>query len=158
MAWAIWVGAALLLGLLEIFTVDLFFLTLGLAALAGGITAALGFGAPIQIGVFVVVSLLLLWSVRPWARELLARSTPDIDTGARGLVGMDAVVTAPLTGPGGRVRLQGEDWSARAQGGQGFPVGSTVKVVRIEGATAVVGPRDAEVSPPGSSVPSEPLY
>lgn len=158
MAWAVWIGAALVLGLLEIFTIDLFFLTLSLAALVAGVSALLGFGVGVQIGVFAAASLLLLWLVRPWARDLLARSTPDIDTGARGLVGMDAVVTAPLTGPGGRVRLQGGDWSAKGEDNRTFPVGSTVKVVRIEGATAVVGPKDTEVSPPGSSIPKEPLY
>ena len=157
MYWLAWVVAPLLLGIIEVFTVDLFFLTLGVAALLTGIAAAFGVNIWVQLAVFTVASMLLLWLVRPWAKGLLARSTPDLATNAQGLVGMEAVVTAPLTGPGGRVRLQGGDWSARGQGGATFPVGSTVRVVAIDGATAVVGPPTEHVPVPPDSVPEEPL-
>lgn len=141
MAWIPWVGAALVLGIVEVFTVDLFFLTLSLAAVGAGIAAVAGFNIWVQVVVFIILSLVLLVLVRPWARGLLARSTPNIETNAQGLVGMEAVVTAPLKGPSGRVLLQGEQWSARGEKGRSFPVGSVVRVVGIEGATAVVGPK-----------------
>lgn len=154
MAWLIWVGAALVLGIIELVTVDLFFLTLALAALSGGLAAGLGAVLWVQIAVFVVVSILLLAFVRPWARNLLARSTPDIATNAQGLVGKHAVVTAPLVGSEGRVRLEGGIWSARSVADRVFPVGSQVTVVAIDGATAVVGPFDEPVPTPDDRQPS----
>lgn len=153
MVWLIWVGAALVLGIIELVTVDLFFLTLALAALAGGVTAGFGAALWVQFTVFVVVSILLLAFVRPWARGLLARSTPNIATNAQGLVGKHAVVTAPLVGSEGRVRLEGGIWSARSQDARVFPVGSQVTVVAIEGATAVVGPLDEPVPVPSDQQP-----
>lgn len=153
MAWLIWIGAALLLGIIELLTVDLFFLTLALAAVAGGVSAAFGVNLWVQIGVFVGVSILLLAFVRPWARTLLQRSTPDIATNAQGLVGKLAVVTAPLVGTDGRVRLDGGIWSARSRDGKVFPVGSQVTVVQIDGATAVVTSTDEVVTTPGDRQP-----
>ena len=82
MGWLIWIGAALLLGIVELATVDLFFLTLALAALAAGGAGAVGGSFWIQLGVFVGVSILLLAFVRPWARNLLQKSTPNIATNA----------------------------------------------------------------------------
>ncbi len=156
MGWLIWIGAALLLGIVELATVDLFFLTLALAALAAGGAGAVGGSFWIQLGVFVGVSILLLAFVRPWARNLLQKSTPNIATNAQGLVGKRAVVTAPLVGSEGRVRLEGGIWSARSLDGRVFPVGSQVTVVGIEGATAVVGPSDEPVrTPPDREPPND---
>ncbi len=154
MGWLIWVGAALVLGIIELLTVDLFFLTLALAALAGGIAGLFGAPVLVQFVVFGVASVLMLLFVRPWAKGLLAKSTPDIATNAQGLIGKHAVVTAPLVGGEGRVRLEGGIWSARSFDSTVFPVGSQVTVVRIEGATAVVGPYFDNVPVPPDSEPA----
>ncbi len=154
MAWIIWVGAGLILGILELLTVDLFFLTLGLSALGSGLLAVFGVSIWVQIAFFVASSALLLAFVRPWARDLLHRSTPDVTTNAQAYVGKTAIVTAPLGGGTGRVKIGGEDWSASGQDGLSFPVGSHVRVVRIDGATAVVGPFDEAVPTPPDSTPS----
>ena len=55
------------------------------------------------------------------------------------LVGLKAVVTRVVNDRGGRVRIGGEEWSARAYlGGQEYAEGTTVDVIQIEGATALV--------------------
>ena len=110
----VWLAAALLLGIAEVLSVDLFFLTLALASLTGAGAALLGLPVWGQLAVVVIASIIMLIFIRPWAKAHLQRSTPDIDTNARGLVGKVAVVTAPLVGTAGRVRLDGGDWSARA--------------------------------------------
>ncbi len=151
----VWFVAALLLGIAEVISVDLFFLTLAIASLGAAISALLGLPLWGQIAVFAVASVFLMIFIRPWAKAHLERSTPQIDTNARGLVGKTAVVTAPLTGTGGRVRLEGGDWSARGQDGMQFPVGSHVRVVQIDGATAVVGPFEEYVPVPPDSGPPD---
>ncbi len=153
MVWLIWVGAALVLGIVELLTVDLFFLTLALASLSGGIAALAGGSIWVQIAVFVATSTLALAFVRPWAKDLLHRSTPDVATNAQGLVGKPAIVTEPLVGSAGRVRLEGGIWSARGVDQTRYPVGSAVTVVAIEGATAVVGPPGEVIPTPANQQP-----
>jgi membrane protein implicated in regulation of membrane protease activity len=60
-------------------------------------------------------------------------------TGTDALVGRKAVVLRSVDATGGRVRIGGEDWSARAYlDGESFAEGAHVEVVKIEGATALV--------------------
>jgi membrane protein implicated in regulation of membrane protease activity len=60
-------------------------------------------------------------------------------TGTDALVGRKAVVTRQVDSAGGRVRIGGEEWSARAYlDGQVFAEGKTVDIIQIEGVTALV--------------------
>jgi membrane protein implicated in regulation of membrane protease activity len=60
-------------------------------------------------------------------------------TGTDALVGRKAVVTKRVDAAGGRVRIGGEEWTARAYLEDGvYAEGATVDVVRIDGATALV--------------------
>ncbi|KAE8763796.1 NfeD family protein [Georgenia thermotolerans] len=139
MAWLWWLGAALVLGVVELVTVDLIFLMFAGGALAGALAALLG--APLwgQVLVFAVVSVVLLFGVRPWAKRLLARSTPDTLTNVAAHVGREATVLIDVTERAGRIKLMGEVWTARAaRSGTVLPAGTTVRVVRIDGAIAVV--------------------
>jgi membrane protein implicated in regulation of membrane protease activity len=59
------------------------------------------------------------------------------------LVGRSATVVEEVTAHGGQVRIRGELWSARSYDeSQVIPVDSTVDVFAIEGATALVHPRE----------------
>ena len=60
-------------------------------------------------------------------------------TGTDALVGRKALVTRRVDVHGGRVRIGGEDWTARPYlDGQVIEEGATVDVIQIEGATALV--------------------
>jgi len=144
--WLWWVGGALLLGIAEIVSVQLVFLMFAGGMLAGAVASALGAAAPVQIGIAVVASMLLLFALRPWLLRRLRLRMPLVETNAAALVAREAVVLATTTGSGGRVKLRGEVWSARAaHEGDVLAPGTEVRVVRIEGATAVVS---AAVEPP----------
>ncbi|WP_154793782.1 NfeD family protein [Occultella kanbiaonis] len=137
--WLWWLGAALLLGVVEMLTVDLLFLMLAGGAVAGAIAA--GLGAPFWVSALVAaaVSILLIFAVRPWALAHLKKTTPEADTNISALTGRTATVLADVTQQSGRIKLVGEVWTARVdQPGVVLGVGSVVSVVRIEGATAVV--------------------
>ena len=76
--------------------------------------------------------------VRPVARRHL-HAAPDTSTGTDALVGREAVVLRAVDADGGRVRLNGNEWSARTPDrAHVLPPGAVVRVVRIDGATAVV--------------------
>ena len=138
-AWAIWAIVAVLLAIGEIFTPGLFFLgPIALAALAATIVAALGGGIWIQIIVFGVGSFAAVGLLRPIARKHLTMPHA-IRTGAAALEGAKAVVLQRVDGRGGRVKIGGEEWSARSYTpGEEFDVGTEVEVVEIRGATALV--------------------
>ena len=138
-AWIAWAIVAVLLAIGEIFTPGLFFLgPIALAAVAVAITAAAGGPVWLQIVVFGVGSFASLGLVRPIARAHLTMPRA-IRTGAAALEGARAVVLQRVDGRGGRVKIGGEEWSARSyMADEEFDVGAEVEVVEIQGATALV--------------------
>lgn len=138
MDWTWWLLAALALGIIELFTLDFFFLMLGLSAMTGGLASYLG--APLwgQILTFSITALALLFFVRPWARSYLSRNTPQIQTNVGALIGAEAVAMGDVTTDSGQVHLSGSTWSARSASGETFADGDRLVVVEIDGATAVV--------------------
>ena len=76
--------------------------------------------------------------VRPVAKRHLTGSG-TARTGVEALIGTQAIVTSKVDASDGRIRLGGGEWSARAYDrGQVIPVGSSVQVIEIAGATALV--------------------
>jgi membrane protein implicated in regulation of membrane protease activity len=138
-AWVIWAIVAVLLAVGEIFTPGLFFLgPIALAALAATVVAAVGGGVWLQILVFGVGSFAAVGLLRPIARRHLTMPHA-IRTGAAALEGAKAIVLQRVDGHGGRVKIGGEEWSARAyMPDEAFDVGTEVEVAQIQGATALV--------------------
>ena len=140
----VWVVVAAVLGVAEIFTLTASLGLLAIAALAAAGAAALGLGPFAQFVVFAVVSVAGLVGVRPLVkRQLRPRYGPQHRFGVAALVGRQARVVQEVTGHAGRVRIGGEEWSARAYDETlVIPAGTTVDVIEIEGATALVYPRE----------------
>jgi membrane protein implicated in regulation of membrane protease activity len=138
-AWIAWAIVAVGLAVGEIFTPGLFFLgPLAVAAIVSAAVAAIGAGIAIQVIVFAGASLASLAVLRPLARAHL-RMPPALRTGTAALVGARAVVVQRVDDNGGRIRLGGEEWSARAfVPDQVFEAGTSVEVAEIKGATALV--------------------
>ena len=68
---------------------------------------------------------------------------PALRTGVAALVGRSAIVLEEVTEHGGRVRIDGEDWSSRPYDESlVIPVGTKVDVMQIKGAIALVYPRE----------------
>jgi len=139
MAWVVWVVAAVLLAVGEILTPGLFFL--GPVALAAAVTAVVaGAGAPIwlQLIVFAGGSAASLAVLRPLARKHL-HMPAALRTGTAALEGSHGIVLQRVDDSGGRVRIGGEEWSARAYiPDQVFEPGTRGEIAKIEGATALV--------------------
>jgi membrane protein implicated in regulation of membrane protease activity len=140
MEWLWWVGAAVVLGIVEMFILDVVVLMLIGGALAGALVTALGAPLWVQILVFCVVSVILFFTLRPWALRQFNKRTPVTETNASAQVGRRAVVVSDVSDAGGRVKLSGEVWTARTEGPGFLAAGTEVQVVRIDGATAVVLP------------------
>ena len=141
-SWIIWLIIAAVLGTVEIATTTLAFGLLGGAALIAAAAGFFGGDAAIQFGVFILASGLGLGVARPFALRHI-RHPPLLRSGTAALVGRSAYVLDEVSNRGGRVRIGGEEWSARSYDEtQVIAVGSTVDVMHIEGATALVYPRE----------------
>ncbi|NKX53965.1 NfeD family protein [Arthrobacter mobilis] len=139
-SWVLWLGLFLLLAIVEMMTLDLFFIMLSggsLAALAAGL-----FGSPFwaQVVVFCLVALLMVLFVRPVALRHLNRGPADLRTNVERLIGETATTLEAVTDHSGLVRIGGDTWTARSSDGSLIPAGQRVEVARIDGATAVVSP------------------
>jgi len=130
---------AIALAVGEILTPGLFFLgPVAVAAVPAALVSLLGGGTVASLVVFIVGSFLSLAVLRPVARRHL-RLPVLSRTGTAALVGRKALVTRRVDDHGGRVRIGGEEWSARSfVDGQVYEEGSRVDVIEIEGATALV--------------------
>jgi membrane protein implicated in regulation of membrane protease activity len=134
--WVIWLIVAGVLAAAEMASLTFVLIMLAGGAAAAAITAAVGGGVLLQCIVAAGVSVALLAGVRPVARyHLLAGS--GVQTGTEALVGQQAVVLTEVSAHDGRVRLRGNEWTARTDGDV-LPAGTLVRVTRISGATAEV--------------------
>jgi membrane protein implicated in regulation of membrane protease activity len=141
-AWIVWLVVAAVLGVAELMTTTFAFGIIAVGALVAAGTGALHLPLPFQLLAFVVASTAGLGFVLPIARRHI-RQPPLLKTGSAALVGRSARVLEEVTEHGGRVRIGGEVWSARSYDETlTIPAGRTVDVMQIEGATALVYPRE----------------
>ncbi|GIH78453.1 NfeD family protein [Planobispora longispora] len=141
--WIIWLILAVILGVAEIFTLTTALGLLGGAALIASLGALIGLPVPLQLVVFVGSLAAGVVVVRPIAKRHLKQPPLGQRFGVQALVGKTAYVTSEVTGREGRVKIGGEEWSARAYDETlVIPAGATVDVIEIEGATALVYPRE----------------
>ena len=140
-AWETWLGLAIVLGIAEMFSLDLILIMLAGGAVVGMLGAMLGLPIELQVLMAAGASVAMLGLVRPTAVKRL-RVGPTLEQGHTKLVGERALVTEMIsTHQLGRIKLGGEIWSARAYDETvSIGPGETVEVLQIKGATAVVLP------------------
>jgi membrane protein implicated in regulation of membrane protease activity len=136
--WAIWLIIAALLAAGEVATTGFILGPLAVAAALAALAAALGLGVLVAVIVFIAASVASLAVLRPVAKRHL-RTPAQLRTGAAALVGAPAYVLERVDTLGGRVKIGGEVWSARAFfDDQVIEPGTRVEVAKIDGATALV--------------------
>ena len=141
-SWILWLIVAAVLGVFELMTTTLALGIIAVAAVVGAVVGAFHLGLPIQLGAFVAASAAGLAFVRPVAMRHI-KQPPLLRTGPAALVGRSAVVTEEVTGHSGRIKIGGEEWSSRAYDETlVIPVGQKVDIMQIEGAFALVYPRE----------------
>ena len=144
----IWFGLLILFGILEAVTVSVVSIWFMAGSLAAILAALCGASLPVQIVLFLAVSVALLAYLRPLVRKYVS---PKITaTNADRVIGKTAVVTESIDNIAaqGAVKVGGVVWTARSSGGKPIAAGAQVQVDRIEGVKLYVTP--AEV--PAASV------
>jgi membrane protein implicated in regulation of membrane protease activity len=138
-AWETWLMVALVLGGLELLSLDLVLAMLAGGALVGMVVAAVGGPVPLQLVLALAGAVGLLALIRPNVVRRL-HAGPDLKTGAAALIGERATVLEPMAHHApGRVKIGGEVWSALPYDEDDrIEAGVVVDVVSIKGATAYV--------------------
>lgn len=136
-AW-VWFVGGVLLSIAELVGGEFVLLALGGSAL---ITAGVALLVPllwVQVLVFAIASVALVLGARPPLLRSLHRNA-GAATGIDALIGSEATVVSTVDAVGGQVKIGGEVWSALGMDGhRALPPGTSVTVVDVRGARAVV--------------------
>jgi membrane protein implicated in regulation of membrane protease activity len=139
-SWQVWLGLAIALGVLELFSLDLILLMLAAGAIVGMVVALAQLDVWVQVLAAVAASVAALAVVRPSVVKRL-HAGPTLVLGHQALVGRQALVVEQISSQGGQVRISGELWTARPYDDDVvIEPGTRVDVLEIKGATALVHP------------------
>ena len=138
----IWLIAAIILVILELFTAGFGIICFAIGALFSALTDLLGAGLIWQLLVFAVVSVLTFIFLRPVLIKLLERKTDEVKTNADALIGKVAVVSESIDAQQntGRVAVDGDDWKAVTADGTIINKGEKVEIVNRDSIILTVTP------------------
>ena len=143
--WLIWIGLMILFAIVEAATVDMVSIWFAGGAIVAMLAQLLGASWQVQLSLFLVVSAVLLASLRPFVRKYV---TPKkTATNADMVLGQEACLIEPvdnLKGTG-TLKLDGKVWTARSADESVIPAGTLVKVVKLEGVKLLVERAPAKV-------------
>ena len=136
-----WLGAAVILIVIEIITMGLTTIWFAGGALTGAVMAAFSLPLWSQILAFALVSVILLILTRPWALKYLNSRT--VRTNVDSLIGQTALVTQDVDNLNakGQVKVKGQIWTARSISDDvKLHEGQKVMIESISGVKVIVKP------------------
>lgn len=134
-----WLAIVIVLLVIEIATLGLTTIWFAGGALVACIAALLHANIWVQIVLFLVVSVLLLFFTRPLAIRYMNKDR--MKTNVDSMVGKEAVVTEAIDNlkAQGVVQVNGLEWTARSEESQEvIPKGAIVEVGRVDGVKLIV--------------------
>lgn len=141
----VWFIFLVIFVLAEAATVTVVSLWFAAGALVAMIVSMLGGPVWLQVLLFIVVSFVLLWMLRPILKKFytpkLTRTNVDAVIGKVGIT----MMTIDNNMAQGKVKLEGMEWSARSTSGEEIPENIQVRIDRVEGVKLFVTPVEALV-------------
>jgi len=141
----VWLALAVVLGIVELATVQLVTVWFAIGAIASLVVSLCGCDSiVVQVLVFVVVSAVALIATRPLVKKLTEKRKQP--TNADRNLGKTALVTQEIDNDKatGIASLSGMTWSARSEDGSVIPAGAKVTVKAIEGVKLIVSETTSE--------------
>lgn len=132
--WHIWVIAALILVIVEIFTQGFAVFCLALGAVAAAVASACQAGLEGQLIWFSAVTLVSFVFVRPLLLKAFRKGNGGRESGIQALKGREAVVSERIsaTDNSGRVAVDGDDWKAVSVDGTVIDKGEKVTILDVD--------------------------
>ena len=131
--WSIWLILCGLFLIIEIFTVSFLMFWPGIGAFLAFITNIIGFSLPVQLGVFVISTALMIIFMKPLVTKLF--KTKDVPMNNNAVIGKQATVVKEIDNVNlkGQVKVNGELWSAISDDDSIINENATVEVLAIDG-------------------------
>ena len=143
-SWVFWLAIILIFIVVEVLSLSFVYLMLAVGGLGGLIAGLIGAPWWVQIIVAAVLSLILLFFVRPPLLHVMKRGSDPALSNVEALLGQQGTVVSTFDDGRGQVKLaNGETWTSRLAPGvtpATLAEGEKVVVTSIDGATAVVTP------------------
>ena len=141
----LWLALLVLFIVAEAATVSVVSTWFAVGSVIALVAALFGAKLWLQIALFVIVSAACLALLRPLVKKHV--NPRLVRTNVDALAGKTCLVTAEIDNVTacGQVRIGDVDWTARSSTGEKIPVGTQVRVDRVEGVKAYVTPVMVEV-------------
>ena len=142
----VWLIILILAIIVEVISLGLTSIWFAGGAIVAILATLLHANVPIQVALFVISSLLLLYFTRPLAVKYFNKDR--IKTNVETLIGRQAVVISEIDNLQGigQVTVGGQEWSARSvDERKQIPVGAVVEIIAINGVKLIV--RDCMQAP-----------
>lgn len=138
--WIMWLGVAVVFGLIEVLTVNFYTIWLSVSAIVTAILSVFIVDPIWQIVIFSVLSLILVILSEKMLRKIIFSGKEHIAMNAEALSGEYGIVVSRIRNDRGEgvVKIKGISWSARSIDNSVIPVGRRVKVIQIEGVKLIV--------------------
>jgi membrane protein implicated in regulation of membrane protease activity len=137
--WVLWLILLVIFLVIEIATLGLTTIWFAGGALVACIASLCNLSMPIQIALFVIISVVLLIFTRPVATRYFNRNR--VRTNADSLIGQTGVVLEQIDNINGRgtIRINGQEWTARsADDSLTIEKGQQVEILEIRGVKLIV--------------------
>jgi membrane protein implicated in regulation of membrane protease activity len=139
-AWVIWLIVAVVFAVAEVVNLSFYLFPFAIGAAGAAVVGLAGGALALELVVFAILTATSFTIVRPIARRHI-NMPPQLRTGTAALIGRTAIVTERIVNDDalGKVRIDGEVWTARAyDDDKVLEPGTRVHVMEIRGATALV--------------------
>ncbi len=138
--WHIWIIAAIVLFIAEIFTPAFLAACLAIGCIFAGITSAMDFNIKVQLLAFSAGTLLSFFGVRPFILRYGHRKSGDLKTNVHALVGKTGKVTVTIDNSlnQGRVMVEGDDWKAESENNEILTAGEKVEILKVDSTILIV--------------------
>ncbi|MCO6465731.1 MAG: NfeD family protein [Bradyrhizobiaceae bacterium] len=136
----IWLAAAILLFILEIFTPGFVLANFGVASMVAAGAAWIGGDLVMQVSAFVLTCFLSFITLRPFLRNTFEKNMTNTPTGVDALIDREAIVTEAIPGglQYGRVQIDGDSWRAIADDRQPVELGAAVRILSVDTTTLTI--------------------
>jgi len=144
--WHLWIIAAIVLFIAEIFTPGFLLACFGVGCFASGLVSFFEMGFKIQILTFSASTVIVFFGIRPLFLKYFYTSADKIETNIDALIGKTGLVSERID-PSvnkGRVIIGGEDWRGVSIDEMVIEAGEKISIVRIEGTNLTVKPVSKE--------------
>jgi len=132
MSYIAWLVVFVVFAALELVSLGLTCIWFAIGALAGCVAALLGANWIVQAVVFLVVTMVVLIFIRPFAIKYVNNKAEK--TNVESMAGKQGKVVVEID----NIKVDGMEWTARSVDGEIIPKDSLVTVVSVEGVKAMV--------------------